>query len=41
MLAPVSRQHFLTLVERTPLFALQVMRIMAERLRRANIRCCT
>lgn len=41
VLAPVSRQHFLTLVERTPLFALQVMRVMAERLRRANIRCCT
>ncbi len=41
MLAPVSRQHFLTLVERTPLFALQVMRVMAERLRRANIRCST
>lgn len=41
MLAPVSRQHFLTLVERTPLFALQVMRVMAERLRRANIRYCT
>ena len=41
VLAPVSRQHFLALVERTPLFALQVMRVMAERLRRANIRCCT
>ena len=41
VLAPVSRQHFLTLVERTPLFALQVMRVMAERLRRANIRYCT
>lgn len=38
MLAPVTRQHFLTLVQRTPLFALQVMRVMAERLRRANTR---
>lgn len=38
VLAPVSRQHFLTLVERTPLFALQVMRVMAERLRRVNPR---
>jgi CRP-like cAMP-binding protein len=38
VLTLISRRHFLTLVERTPLFALQVMRIMAERLRRANIR---
>lgn len=38
VLAPITRQHFLTLVQRTPLFALQVMRVMAERLRRANIR---
>ena len=41
VLAPISRQHFVTLIQRTPLFALQVMRVMAERLRRANIRCCT
>ena len=40
VLAPISRQHFLTLVQRTPSFALQVMRVMAERLRRANIRFC-
>ncbi|MDS4026052.1 MAG: cyclic nucleotide-binding domain-containing protein [Candidatus Contendobacter sp.] len=38
VLAPVTRQHFLTLVQHTPLFALQVMRVMAERLRRANTR---
>lgn len=38
VLTPIGRQHFLTLVERTPLFALQVMRVMAERLRRTNIR---
>ena len=38
VLTPITRQHFLTLVQRTPLFALQVMRVMAERLRRANTR---
>jgi CRP-like cAMP-binding protein len=38
VLTPISRQHFLTLVERTPLFALRVMRVMAERLRRTNTR---
>ncbi|HRX59654.1 MAG TPA: cyclic nucleotide-binding domain-containing protein [Candidatus Competibacter sp.] len=36
LLAPVNREHFLALVQRTPLFALQVMRALAERLRRAN-----
>lgn len=35
-LVPVSRQHFLTLAQRTPMFALQVMRVMADRLRRAT-----
>lgn len=38
VLTPVSRQHFLALIQRTPLFALQVMRVMAKRLRRANAR---
>lgn len=38
LLTQVSRQHFLALIQRTPLFALQVMRVMADRLRRANIR---
>ncbi len=38
LLARVSRQHFLALIQRTPLFALQVMRVMADRLRRANAR---
>ncbi len=38
VLTPITRQHFLNLVQRTPLFALQVMRVMAERLRRANAR---
>lgn len=33
LLAPVNREHFLALVQRTPLFALQVMRAMANRLR--------
>lgn len=36
VLAPVNREHFLILVQRTPLFALQVMRVITERLRRAN-----
>lgn len=36
LLVQVSRPHFLTLIQRTPLFALQVMRVMADRLRRAN-----
>ena len=36
LLAPVNREHFLILVQRTPLFALQVMRAITERLRRAN-----
>lgn len=33
LLAPVNREHFLVLIQRTPLFALQVMRAMANRLR--------
>jgi CRP-like cAMP-binding protein len=33
-LAGVSREKFLSLVQRTPLFALEVMTLMAERLRR-------
>ena len=35
LLTQVSRTHFLTLVQRNPRFALQVMRIMSNRLRRA------
>ncbi len=38
VLTPISRPHFLALVQRTPLFALQVMRVMAERLRGSNLR---
>lgn len=38
LLTAVTRQHFLLLVQRTPVFALQVMRVMAERLRRATER---
>ena len=34
LLTAVSRTHFLTLVQRNPRFALQVMRVMADRLRR-------
>ena len=36
LLTPVSRAHFLTLVQRNPRFALQVMRVMADRLRRVT-----
>lgn len=36
LLAPVNRQHFLVLIQRTPAFALQVMRVMADRLRHAT-----
>ncbi|MCB1776845.1 MAG: cyclic nucleotide-binding domain-containing protein [Candidatus Competibacteraceae bacterium] len=36
LLVPVTRQHFLTLIQHTPLFALQVMRVLANRLRRAT-----
>ena len=36
VLAPVSRPHFLALVRLTPSFAIQVMRVMAERLRRTT-----
>jgi CRP/FNR family transcriptional regulator, cyclic AMP receptor protein len=35
-LAPIDQPHFLSLIQRTPLFAIQVMRVMADRLRRAN-----
>lgn len=36
LLAPVGREHFLALIQRTPLFAIQVMRAMADRLRRTT-----
>ena len=34
LLTPVNRPHFLALIQRNPRFALQVMRVMADRLRR-------
>ncbi|MFZ1830327.1 MAG: cyclic nucleotide-binding domain-containing protein [Candidatus Competibacteraceae bacterium] len=37
LLTPITRQHFLTLIQRTPLFAIQVMRVLASRLRRTNL----
>ena len=37
VLTPVSRQHFLTLIQRTPNFAIQVMRVLAQRLRQTNL----
>lgn len=33
---PVDQQHFMYLVQEHPTFAIQVMRVMAERLRRAD-----
>ncbi|NJN84294.1 MAG: cyclic nucleotide-binding domain-containing protein [Caldilineaceae bacterium] len=35
-LAPVNQHRFLYLIQNTPFFALQVMSIMAERIRRKN-----
>ena len=35
-LAPVDQRRFMFLVQETPFFAIQVMQIMAERLRRLN-----
>jgi CRP/FNR family transcriptional regulator, cyclic AMP receptor protein len=35
-LAPIDEQRFSFLVQQTPYFALQVMRIMADRLRKAH-----
>jgi CRP/FNR family cyclic AMP-dependent transcriptional regulator len=37
LLTPITRPHFLTLIQRTPLFAIQVMRVLAQRLRRTNL----
>ena len=36
LLTLITRPHFLTLVQRTPLFAIQVMRVLAKRLRHTN-----
>jgi CRP-like cAMP-binding protein len=35
-LAPIDEQHFLFMVEQTPFFALHVMRVLVERLRRMD-----
>ncbi len=35
---PIDRERFLFLVQQTPFFALEVMKILAERLRRMNQR---
>ncbi len=37
-LVPIDRAHFLFLVQETPTFALEVMRLFAHRLRRMNER---
>lgn len=35
-LAPIDQAHFLSLIQHAPLFAIQVLRVMADRLRRTN-----
>ena len=37
-LVPVSKDRFIYLIQQTPYFALHVMRILADRLRRMNLR---
>jgi CRP/FNR family cyclic AMP-dependent transcriptional regulator len=34
--APIQEQQFLFMVKNTPFFALKVMRVLADRLRRQN-----
>jgi CRP-like cAMP-binding protein len=36
-LVPINQRQFTFLIQQTPYFALEVMRVMAERLRRQNI----
>lgn len=38
VVVPIDRERFLFLVQQTPFFALEVMQILAERLRRMNRR---
>lgn len=38
VLVPVDEAHFLRLIQQTPNFALQVMRVMADRLRKMDAR---
>jgi CRP/FNR family cyclic AMP-dependent transcriptional regulator len=38
VVVPIDRERFLFLVQQTPFFALEVMKILAERLRRRNRR---
>jgi len=40
-LVPIDEQHFGLLVQRVPGFALEVMRVMAQRIRKANPRPVT
>ena len=35
-LLPISEQRFMTMIQKTPHFALQIMKVMAARLRRMN-----
>jgi CRP-like cAMP-binding protein len=36
-LAPIDQQRFLFMIQETPFFAIEVMRVMADRLRRERI----
>ena len=35
-LVPISEKRFMFMIQQTPYFALQIMKVMAERLRRMN-----
>ena len=37
-LAPIDQRHFQFLVQQTPYFAIEVMRVLAERLRKAHLK---
>jgi CRP/FNR family transcriptional regulator, cyclic AMP receptor protein len=37
-LLPISEARFMTMIQQTPHFALQIMKVMASRLRRMNVR---
>ena len=37
-LQPISEERFMSMIQQTPHFALQIMKVMASRLRRMNVR---
>jgi CRP/FNR family cyclic AMP-dependent transcriptional regulator len=40
-LLPISEARFMTMIQKTPHFALQIMKVMAARLRKMNVRLLT